>query len=129
MPGVGASIGLDRLHAALEELKRLGGQGGSTDVLVLCLDEALIKVYHRLAATLREAGLSAEVYPEKVKLTRQFQFAERKGIRVGIICGEDEMASGGFVVRDLAARKSQEGVPEQELAAAVRRVLSTEPRR
>src|SRR6056297_571477 len=90
IPGVGASVGLDRLIAALEERGRADTGRGTVDAVVLCLDDTLIGHYHRIADRLREEGLSAEVYPEAKKLGAQFKFADQKGARVGIICGPEE---------------------------------------
>jgi histidyl-tRNA synthetase len=110
IPGVGASVGLDRLIAALEELGRAGTERGSLDVLVLCLDEALIGHYHHIADRLRAAGLTAEVYPEAKKLGAQFKFAEQKGARVGIICGPQERAADAVNVKNLETRESFDGL-------------------
>lgn len=90
MPGVGASIGLDRLLAALDELGIAGDDGTGADVLVAMQDESLLGHYHVLAAGLREAGLRCEVYPDTTKLGKQFAFAERKGIPFVLICGRAE---------------------------------------
>jgi histidyl-tRNA synthetase len=114
IPGVGASVGLDRLIAALDEL----GQGdvgrSALDVLVLCLDEGLIGYYHHIADRLRAAGLSAEVYPEAKKLGGQFKFAEQKGAQVGIICGPEERARDTVNVKDLGSRQSFDGLDLEE---------------
>ena len=123
MPGVGASIGLDRLLAALEEMGRKVLVAGSPDVLVLCLNEDLMPTYHRLATVLRTAGVSAEVYPEPTKLPRQFQYAERKGTRVAVICGEDEVRAKAFIVKQLQTRESLDGITEANLASTIRSLL------
>ncbi|MFP4331581.1 MAG: histidine--tRNA ligase [Spirochaetaceae bacterium] len=120
IPGVGASVGLDRLVAALEELGLTSREQRLTDVLFLNLDENLEPHYHRMARRFRDAGLSAEVYPEKKKLGAQFAYAERKQIPVGIICGEEEHASGVVNLRFLESRESVEGIA---LEAAVARAL------
>ena len=122
MPGVGASIGLDRLHAALLELGRVDTLSGRVDVLVMCLDERFLAVYHRLARSMRSAGLAVEVYPERTKLPRQFQFAEKKGIPFAIICGEDEVRAATYIIKDLASRENYGGIPEDQLATRIRRL-------
>jgi histidyl-tRNA synthetase len=110
IPGVGASVGLDRLIAALEELGGGDTARGSLDVLVLCLDESLIGHYHHIADRLRAAGLTAEVYPEAKKLGAQFKFAEQKGARAGIICGPQERAADAVNVKNLETRESFDGL-------------------
>lgn len=118
LPGVGASIGLDRLVAALVELDLTTKEEQPTEVVVLNLDESLEGHYHRIAQEFRKAGLSAEVYPEKKKLGQQFAYAEKKGIPLGIICGESEHQQGVVNLRFLDRRESVEGL---SLEDAIRR--------
>jgi histidyl-tRNA synthetase len=123
MPGVGASIGLDRLQAALSELGTARGGASTVHALVLCVDDGLDAHYHAIAQQLRRAGLSAEVYPEKSKLPRQFQFAERKGIPYAVICGGDEKARGVASIKDIKTRESRDDVPEREIGPTLRQML------
>ena len=106
--GVGASIGLDRLLAALESLGALPPASAAPDLLVLFLDEALLGEYHRLAEGFRQAGLSAEVYPSRRKLSAQFHYAEKRGIPLAVVYGEEEKAKGGLTLKDLRTRQSWE---------------------
>lgn len=124
LPGVGASIGLDRLMAALAEIGASSQGGGAADALVLCLDESLMVHYHLIARTLREAGLRVEVYPDPRKLAAQFTFAEKKGIPAAVICGAQEQAAGTVNVRDLRNRSTTDGVGLGEAAAVVRAVIA-----
>ncbi len=121
MPGVGASIGLDRLIAALEELDAAVTAPHSADVLITMQDPGLLTHYHALAATLREAGIRCEVYPDARKLGQQFAFAERKGIPLALICGESERAAGTVNLRILGDRTSLDGLGTD---AAVARILA-----
>jgi histidyl-tRNA synthetase len=106
LPGVGSSIGLDRLLAALDALGKVERSPGYTRVLVLDIEESLSPSYHRIARALRAAGIAAEVYPEKRKLAQQFAYAERKGIGLAVMIGTDEAARGEAQLRDLASRES-----------------------
>jgi histidyl-tRNA synthetase len=106
LPGVGSSIGLDRLLAALDALGRAKGRPGYAQVLVLDIDEGLSPSYHRIARELRAAGIAAEVFPEKRKLAQQFAYAERKGIGLAVIVGADEAQRGEAQLRDLGSRES-----------------------
>lgn len=125
LPGVGASIGLDRLTAALEELSVAGPRSAATEVLVLCLDDSLVGHYHAIASRLREAGLACEVYPQKRKLATQFSFAERKGIRLAVIHGPDEHAASTVNIKDLVSRASSDGVPLERAVEEIRRMAGT----
>lgn len=119
LPGVGASIGLDRLMAALETLGRLSGSTAAADLLILCLQEDLYPHYHRLAGQFRKSGISCEVYPEKKKLGSQFQFAEKKGIRFGLICGGNEFERGTVTVKNLVTRESFEDLSFEEAVSRI----------
>jgi histidyl-tRNA synthetase len=121
MPGVGGSIGLDRLMAALETLGAAGQTPATVDALVLCFADVPTGHYHGIARELREAGLRVDVYPEPKKLGQQFAFAERRQIPFAVICGPDEHASGTVSVRNLASRESAEGLTVEAAAKAIRR--------
>jgi histidyl-tRNA synthetase len=128
LPGVGSSIGLDRLLAALAALERMKGRLGYTEVLVLAIEDSLSPSYHRIARALRSAGIAAEVFPEKRKLAQQFAYAERKGIPLAIVLGAEEAAGGTALVRDLASRESMSlpfaGGDAAALVARARELLS-----
>jgi histidyl-tRNA synthetase len=106
LPGVGSSIGLDRLLAALDALGTVKRRSGYTQVLVLDIEEELAPSYHKIARELRRAGIAAEVFPEKKKLAAQFTYAEKKGIPLAVIIGTEEAAAGAAQLRDLATRES-----------------------
>ncbi len=122
MPGVGASIGLDRLMAGLEELGVSAATAGAADAIVLCLDDRLTAHYHAIAERLRAAGLRVDVYPESRKLGQQFSFAEKKGIPAAILCGEQEYATGAVNVRELATRENTDGISVEDAIDVVRRI-------
>src|SRR5262249_2784726 len=73
LPGVGASLGLDRLVAAMEELKHplITGQSTPAQVLVVNFDAARLGDYQRVARLLRAAGVATEVYPDAKKVGQQ----------------------------------------------------------
>ncbi len=125
LPGVGASLGLDRLIAAMEELKHplLANQASPAPVLVVLFDAARLGDYQRVARSLRAAGVGAEVYPEPKKIGQQFQFAEKKGFRVAVIAGPEEFDKGVWKVKDLVKRE-ETAVPEAGLVGQVRDLLA-----
>lgn len=122
LPGVGASLGLDRLLAALEELKRLPTASTPAPVLVVQFDASRLGDYQRLARQLRAAGIGVEVYPEAKKIGQQLQYAEKRGFRLALIAGENEFAAGVWKVKDLAKRE-EAAIPEEQVAAALRAAL------
>ncbi len=114
MPGVGSSIGLDRLMAALEELGVSSPRKSLTDVLVINMDDNLKGHYFSLASKLREAGLNCEIFLENRKMKNQFNFAERKNIPFAVICGEEEYQAGKINLKDLNARENYDMISLEE---------------
>ena len=123
LPGVGASIGLDRLMAGLGELGLSSAAAGAADAIVVCMTESLMADYHRIAQTLRSEGLRAEVYPDGRKLAAQFTYAEKKGIRAAILWGEAGRATDTVTVRNLTTRTNIENVRIEEAPAVIRGIL------
>lgn len=124
LPGVGASLGLDRLIAAMEELKHplLTGQSTPAQVLMVQFDAARLGDYQRVARMLRSAGIATEVYPEAKKVGPQLAFAEKRGFKLALIAGPSEFEQGVWKVKDLAKRE-EVTVSEIELVERMRSML------
>ena len=122
MPGVGASLGVDRLLAAMEELGMLEGRSASAPVFLAFFDGERASDYVALAARLRAAGVAVELYPEPRKLGAQLKYADRRGHRLAIIVGPDEWEAGRCQLKDLDAKTSEE-VDLDDLASVCLRRL------
>jgi histidyl-tRNA synthetase len=110
LPAVGASIGVDRLLAALEEAGAMTGRAHLTDVLVTTMDKKLLPEYLALVSELRAAGLVAEIYLKpKARLGDQLKYASDWNIPFAVIMGEDEIKAGDVTVKDLEAGKAASG--------------------
>jgi histidyl-tRNA synthetase len=125
LPGVGASLGLDRLLAALEELALLKKSGTPAPVLLVQFSAERLGDYERMARTLRADGIGVEVYPEAKKVGQQLQYAERRGFRVALIAGPDEFAQGTWKIKDLLQRV-ETAVPTAAVAEGIRKVVGGE---
>lgn len=123
LPGVGASLGLDRLLAAMEELKLLTAEATPAPVLIALFDAKYLGDYLRIGRLLRASGINAEVFPEAKKLGKQLQYADRKGFRVALIAGSDEFARQAWQIKHLKDGSSST-VAESELVATVRQILN-----
>ncbi|MDA3850104.1 MAG: histidine--tRNA ligase [Spirochaetaceae bacterium] len=121
LPGVGASVGLDRLLAGLDEINKNNLRKSLTDVIIFNMDPPLSGQYHKMAQQLRKQGIRCEVYPAKKKLQGQFKFAEQKDIPLGIICGVQEMETGTLNLKDLKNRESWESI---SLAEAIEKIIA-----
>ncbi len=122
LPGVGASLGLDRLIAALDELGLIAKSSAPAPVLIVQFSPERLGDYQRMARALRAEGISVEVFPDAKKVGQQFKYAEQRGFRVALIAGPDEFVQGTWKVKDLAQR-AEISVPTDQVLAAVRKVL------
>jgi histidyl-tRNA synthetase len=119
LPGVGASLGLDRLLAAMEELNLLDKAATAAPVFMVQFAGEHLGYYQQTARQLRAAGVGVEVFPEAKKLGQQLGYADKRGFRLALIAGPDEIAKGVWQVKDLKAQTS-ETVPTAELVERVR---------
>ena len=138
-PGVGVSMGVDRLLAALTHSGGLPGTPPVADVLVTTMDGDRIADYASICGELRAAGLRVELFAGPPgSLGKQLKHADRSAIPVAVIAGSDEMARGVVTVKRmtepqfgsessrqawLAARQGQREVARTDLVAAVREAL------
>ena len=113
IPGVGSSIGLDRLQAALEELDQNKSGGRYADAAVSCLSAENTGKAQKTAEDFRREGINCEVFFDAKKVSEHYIAAEKKSIPWVIIPDYD---SGKFTVRNIAARESRENI---DLIAAV----------
>ncbi|MBI5133811.1 MAG: histidine--tRNA ligase [Candidatus Taylorbacteria bacterium] len=115
VPAVGASIGLDRLYSALEELGLIKEERSTAKALIVNFDAALESDYLRLASELRASGVNTALYFETADLKKQLSYASEKGIRYAIIYGSNEAKEGKVIVKDLE-KGEQEKVSVGDIA-------------
>ena len=107
LPGVGVSIGLTRLFYKLNELNAIEANKKSmAKLLVLPMTENIEKVIE-IGSTIREAGISTEIYLEDKKIKAKFKYADRLQIPYVAVIGDDEIANGKIALKDM-----QTGVQE-----------------
>ncbi len=106
LPGIGASLGIDRLLAGLEELGRLPGRETAADVFLVYFDEAHRADYLRIAAALRRAGMAVEMAAEPKRVGQQLKVASKKGFPMAIVIGSDEFAAGTAQCKHMASQES-----------------------
>jgi histidyl-tRNA synthetase len=148
-PATGFSIGVSRLLAALRAIKSpivaAAETPGPVVVLALDRDAASMANYQRLVASLRKAGIAAELYLGSGGMNAQLKYADRRRSRVAVIQGSNERnAAGGpqVTIRDLKLgaelakttkdradylelrQRAQFPAPEAELVEQVRKVLA-----
>lgn len=126
LPGVGASLGLDRLLAAMEELSLIGKVRTPAPVFIPFFDAQRLADYLRIAAEIRRRGMGVELYPEPKKLGQQLKYADSRGHTLAIIAGTSEFAGQFVQVKNLkTGQADQVSVADgyDQLAAHLRNAL------
>jgi histidyl-tRNA synthetase len=141
VPATGFSIGVSRLQAALAALNKDKRAPASGPVVVLVMDKAELARYQRMAQSLRQAGIRAEIYLGSAGMKAQMKYADKRGAPCVVIQGSNERAKGEVEIKDLVAgakaaatikdakewrssRPAQFSVAEDKLIAAVRDLLA-----
>ena len=123
LPGVGASIGLDRLLALMDEASWLGKSGTTAPVLVAQFPGTSPSIAFQMAARLRAAGIGAEVFPDPIPIGKQMGYGSSKGHRLAVIVGPDEQARQVFNLRNLSTRQEDRGLAWSVLEDSVSSAL------
>jgi len=110
LPAVGASIGVDRLFAALNHLKLISHSKETvTDVMIIRISPDHDADYLKMAHDLRMAHIRTEVcLVEDTTFKRQFNYAISRGVRFIVICGETEFMEQKVQVKNLSTRQQVE---------------------
>ena len=116
MSGVGISFGADRIYDVLAGLDLFPKDAAAAaKVLFTNMGEREVAYTIPVAASLRDAGIACEIYPDNTKLKKQFEYADRRGIPYLAIVGDQEMAEGTVMLKNLASGE-QKPVAKEALA-------------
>ncbi len=100
--GVGVSFGADRIYDVMLQLGLFPDQtGSSTEVLLINFGREELPALMKMAAELRKEGISTELFPEPVKLKKQFSYADARQIPLVVIAGSNELAAGQATVKNM----------------------------
>jgi len=142
IPAVGASIGVDRLLAALTHLGKVDKRKATARVLIVNMDPSLAGDYLQMTWELRRAGIPTELYIGMQKRAgKQLQYADQYDIPLAILVGSNEKEQGTVTIKDMAvgrekakaleerqswleARPGQITVPRAELVETVKKMLA-----
>ena len=141
IPATGASMGVDRLLAALQHLDKIPERMTTAQVLVTTMDGSLTSKYLEITYALRRAGIRTEINVGRPKkLGKQLQRADKLRIPYVIIMGADEAARDAVTLKEMdvgreaaadvqdheqwkAARFGQKEVPRAELIETLKALL------
>lgn len=120
LPGVGSSIGLDRLIAGLSELGITNAKGSYLDVEIFNTDENLNVQYQEVAAKLRKEGISVEVFPDTVKINKQYSVTDKKQIPWGIMLSSNSETANTITLKNLKTREIFESISIEDAARKIK---------
>jgi histidyl-tRNA synthetase len=133
---------VSRLQAALALIGKHDGKKATGPVVVTVFDKDRVADYQQMVASLRNAGIRAELYLGNPKnMGNQLKYADRRGSPCVVIQGGDEKAKGEVQIKDLIEgakaaaaiasnkewreeRPAQFACKESELVEKVREVLA-----
>ena len=126
VPACGFSLGLERIIVVMTERGMFPAEIASAgpDLMVTFLDDSCRHAALALAADVRTAGGTVEIFPEATrKLDRSLKYAVSRQAGLLAIIGSDELAAGQVTVKDLDTRSQERTAPARvvELVTARRR--------
>lgn len=119
LSGVGISFGADRIYDVLNQLDLYPKDlGSATQLLFVNFGQKEVDFCMPLAWQLRDRGIRTEIYPDCVKMKKQMQYANAKLIPLVAMVGENEMADGVVMLKNMVSGE-QNAVKAEGLADAV----------
>ena len=108
VPATGASMGVDRLLAALIHLKRAGRQKSTAKVLITNMDAGLADDYIAMTWELRRAGIPTELYLGQARGPgKQLKYADYWGVPIALLYGSNEKEKGIVTLKDMDAGRQR----------------------
>jgi histidyl-tRNA synthetase len=142
VPATGASMGVDRLLAALRALDKVKVRKSTADVLVTTFDPQMKDDYIAMTFELRRAGIRTELYLGADRAGKQIKYGDKLEIPIVLLYGPDEKTKGVVTIKDMSVgraraqqltgsrdqwlqeRQGQFEVPRGSLVASVRELLA-----
>jgi len=108
LSGVGISFGADRIFDVLNQLDLYPKEAiCSTRLLFVNFGPQEEAFCMKAIRKVREAGISAEIYPESVKMKKQMSYANAKQIPFVALVGENEMTANKITLKNMETGEQQ----------------------
>lgn len=122
-PGIGFGSGMERLVLTMKEQNiQVPGAPAPQVALVYRGDDAKTRALEILS-TLRDAGLRATFAFGDRSMRAQLRAADREGVRLALILGDQELETGQVTVREMQGDAPQETVAQDGIADLLTRRL------
>ena len=125
VPGTGISFGVDRLVFALIQLEQIE-LDYQKPVLVCVMNEKYLKNYYEIVDTLRSNNINAEIFLDtKKNLGKQLMLANKRQLKVAVICGENEFNDNTVTIKNLKGIKGENNktFPKEKLINEIRKII------
>ena len=107
--GMGISFGFDRLYLVLEKLDLFPVNINlNTELLFLNLGDESVDIALKKLNKLRSKGIICEIYPRKVKINKQLNYANKKKIPFVVIIGEKEIKNKEITLKNMTTGKQDQ---------------------
>jgi histidyl-tRNA synthetase len=107
--GIGFSFGIDRIYDVMEELGLFESKViTSAQILITNFEDNAEKFALQVLTKIRKAGISAEIYPDRVKLKKQLNYANKKNIPYVLIIGPDELKKAVCTLKNMVTGEQEE---------------------
>lgn len=127
VPATGASVGVDRLFAAMEKLGLIKKERAVTQVFVLNFDVQAEDYCQEIVSIVRKAGFRGELYLGKeTSLKGQLSYATKQETPVVIIAGGTEKTKRTAQVKNMAERQQVES-PFSNICSTIQTMLTSHP--
>lgn len=107
VPGVGISFGAERIFDVMEEKGLFPEDLTPAPRVLFIAFEGCHQYAFKCLTSVRQAGISADLYPEPVKMQKQMKYANAIGVEYVVIIGEEEKASGKLSLKNMRSGEQQ----------------------
>ncbi len=108
LSGVGVSFGIDRIYDVLDELNAFPEElSVATQVMVVNFGGDNEQYALAALQPIRNAGISAEIFPDAVKFDKQMKYANRRNISYVILTGDEEREKGMYSLKNFKTGEQQ----------------------
>ena len=108
LSGVGISFGADRIYDVLNQLDLYPKEAvNATQLLFINFGEKETAYVLPMVGAARKAGIRTEMYPDSVKMKKQMSYANAKQIPFIALAGDNEMAEGKVMLKNMTTGEQQ----------------------
>ncbi len=106
--GVGFSFGVDRIFDVMDDLNLFPNEyEASTKVMLLNFGSTSFAASLKILAKLRTEDIKCEIYPDAVKIKKQMNYANKKGVPFVLMIGENEILEGKYQLKNMKTGEQQ----------------------